>query len=288
MVSGLTIVHEDSSEPPETPKPARPLPKSTAPMTEYEKREQRNRKARERRAEKKKQAAKENKEGKGKEDVSGSEHSGGKRRHVGDGSKQKKKKKVKRQQEGSDYDVDDDDSEADQEAPKRFPVYIFIEGSKPLAAPAARSKAASSAPPPLVIQKGPFFHSVASSFLNLQRSIAQHTPCNPDLLAISSFTWRYDKPANSTRMQLTTEVGYEALIHSVRKRKAETVIFVYMKPPAKDVVSIRLNVYFLSLIKSQGWPTGNPKQVDDPFDFDEVAAAQVPEGLGRKDQIVSL
>lgn len=38
----------------------------------------------------------------------------------------------------------------------------------------------------------------------------------------------------------------------------------------------------------QGWPTGDPKQVNEPFDFDEVAAAQVPEGLGRKDQIVSL
>jgi len=33
---------------------------------------------------------------------------------------------------------------------------------------------------------------------------------------------------------------------------------------------------------------GDPKQVDDPFDFDQVAAAQVPEGLGRKEQIVGL
>jgi len=25
---------------------------------------------------------------------------------------------------------------------------------------------------------------------------------------------------------------------------------------------------------------GDPKQADDPFDFDQVAAAQVPKGLG--------
>ena len=43
-------------------------------------------------------------------------------------------------------------------------------------------------------------------------------------------------------MQLTTKVGYKALIHSVQKRKAKTVIFVYIKPPAKDVMSIGLNL----------------------------------------------
>lgn len=226
--------------PPATPEHTHPLPKSKAPMTKYEKCKQRNRKVRERWVEKKKQAAREIKGSEGEENMSGSENSRGKRKQVGDSSTQKRKK-AKRRQEVSDYDLDDD-SKANEEAPKRFPVYIFIKGSKPLAAPAARSKAASSTPPPLVIQKGPFFHNVASSFSNLQHSIAHHTPCHPDLLALSSFTWRYDKPANSTRMQLTTEVGYKALIHSVRKRKAETVIFVYMKPLAKDVVSIGLNL----------------------------------------------
>ena len=208
-------------------------------MTKYEKCKQRNRKVWERWVEKKKRAAREIKGSEGEENMSGSENSGGKRKQAGDSSTQKRKK-AKRWQEVSDYDLDDD-SKANEEAPKRFPVYIFIEGSKPLAAPAAHSKAASSTPPPLVIQKGPFFHNVAS-FSNLQHSIAYHTPCNPDLLALSSFTWWYDKPANSTRMQLTTEIGYEALIHSVQKRKAKTVIFVYMKPLAKDVVSIGLNL----------------------------------------------
>lgn len=41
------------------------------------------------------------------------------------------------------------------------------------------------------------------------------------------------------------------------------------------------------LIKTQGWPTGDPGQVEEPFDYDEVAAAQVPEGMTRKEQIVS-
>ena len=40
-------------------------------------------------------------------------------------------------------------------------------------------------------------------------------------------------------------------------------------------------------MQMQGWPTGDPDQVAEPFDYDEVVAAQVPEGLTRKDQIVS-
>jgi len=134
------------------------------------------------------------------------------------------------------YQKEDEDDEDKDKPPKRFPIYIFIEGTRPFAAHAGHSKPAASVPPPLIIQKGPFFHLVTSSFSSLKCNIANHMPCNPDLLAVPSFMWKYDKLANGTWMQLTTEVGYEALIDSVKK-KSKTVVFIYMKPPAKDIVS---------------------------------------------------
>jgi len=37
----------------------------------------------------------------------------------------------------------------------------------------------------------------------------------------------------------------------------------------------------------QAWDMGDPDQVDDPFDYDQELADQNPEGLSRKDQMVS-
>ena len=37
----------------------------------------------------------------------------------------------------------------------------------------------------------------------------------------------------------------------------------------------------------QAWDTGDPDQVDEPFDYDQELADQHPEGLLRKDQMVS-
>lgn len=36
----------------------------------------------------------------------------------------------------------------------------------------------------------------------------------------------------------------------------------------------------------QAWDTGDPDQVGDPFDYDQEVAANHPEGLSRKDQMV--
>jgi hypothetical protein len=136
------------------------------------------------------------------------------------------------------YQKKDEDEDKDKDKPpKWFPIYIFIKGPRPFAALAGHLKPTASVPPPFVIQKGPFFHHVASSFSSLQCKIASHTPCNPDLLAAPIFVSKYDKPTNGTRMQLTTEVGYEALINLVKKKRSKTIVFIYMKPPAKDIVS---------------------------------------------------
>ena len=127
--------------------------------------------------------------------------------------------------------------EEDDEPPVKFPICFFIEGPKPLATPAPRRGASATPTAPFVVIKGPFFHTSDASFSKLQRSIAQHTPCNVDLLVLQSFTWKYDKPANATRVPLTSEMGYETLISSVKKKKGNFMVHVFMKPPSKDVVS---------------------------------------------------
>lgn len=42
------------------------------------------------------------------------------------------------------------------------------------------------------------------------------------------------------------------------------------------------------LTLSSPWSTGDPNQVEDPFNYDEEVAAQVLEGLLAKDQIVHM
>jgi hypothetical protein len=119
----------------------------------------------------------------------------------------------------------------------KFPICFFIEGPRPLVASTAWRGASAANTAPLVITKGPFFHTSDASFSKLQHSIAQHTPCNVNLLAVQSFTWKYDKPANATRVPLTSEMGYETLISSVKKKRGDFMVHVFMKPPSKDVVS---------------------------------------------------
>jgi hypothetical protein len=74
---------------------------------------------------------------------------------------------------------------------------------------------------------------------------------------VQSFTWKYDKPANATRVPLTSEMGYETLISSVKKKKGDFMVHVFMKPPSKDVVSNYL--ISLNLINSHKHRDGPPE-----------------------------
>lgn len=213
------IISDDESGSPE-PQPPKAVRKV---LSEYEKRERRNRMARERRAKKAAEKAAEDDESE-IEDIS----SGSKRSRRGRAT-QPKKRKVAPSAILTD--------EEDEEPPVKFPVCFFIEGPRPVAASAPRRGPPAANAAPLVIAKGPFFHTSTASFSDLQRSIAKHTPCNVDLLVVSSLTWKYDKPANATRVPLTSEVGYETLISSVKKKKGDFMVHIFMKPPSKDVVS---------------------------------------------------
>ena len=206
--------------------PKQPPPKvAKKVLTDYEKRELRNRKAHERRAKKAAEKAAEDVESGG----DGDNISSTRKRGRGGRGTQPKKRKVASSALSTD--------EEDDEPPVKFPICFFIEGPKPLATPAPRRGASATPTAPFVVTKGPFFHTSDASFSKLQRSIAQHTPCNVDLLVLQSFTWKYDKPANATRVPLTSEMGYETLISSVKKKKGDFMVHVFMKPPSKDVVS---------------------------------------------------
>jgi hypothetical protein len=197
-------------------------------LTEFEKRELRNQKAREKRAKKAAEKAAEEDESEGNGGgISSARKQGGRGR-----GRQPKKRRIA----SSALSTDEDD-----EPPVKFPVCFFIEGPRPLAAPAPRRGASAAAAAPLVITKGPFFHTSDASFSKLQRSIAQHTPCSVDLLAVQSLTWKYDKPANATRVPLTSEMGYETLITSIKKKKGDFMVHIFMKPLSKDLVSCYLS-----------------------------------------------
>ena len=191
-------------------------------MSAREKADIRNQKAREKRAREKAEAEEEDSD----QDRNGKEVP----------VKKRKVKKAKPRKKGGPktdiFELSSDEDEADP--PKKFTVYIEIEGPKPLPT-TSRSKAPSL--PALTIKKGPFFHHTNESFLVLRQRIAAETPCNVKLLVLSQLQWKFDKPLGGPRWLMTNDAGYDAMISSVSEKRGDCVIFVYMPPPEKDVVS---------------------------------------------------
>ena len=244
------------------------------PLTERQRKDARNARERERRAARKRKA--ETKKGTEFTTVSSAGE---------DTDEEAKKKKKKARKKVAKRPVDIFEvSDEDDEPPKRFTVYFDIEGPKSATPTTARSKTT----PPLVIKKGPFFHHTNASFSTFKETIGTLTPCNPNLLVLPSLTWKFDTPANGVRRLMPNEVGYEAMLAAVRAKRGECVVFVYMPPPKKDMVRNHLLFVYRNSSLLQTWPTGDPNQVLDPFDYDEEVAAQLPQGLTRKDQIVSV
>ena len=143
-----------------------------------------------------------------------------------------------------------DKSSDDKEPPKTFLVYFNIEGPK-VAPSASCSKV--QAPPPLIIHRGPFKHSMSDSFHSLQKQIAAETPCNVKLLALSQMYWKFEKPQNAPHKLMSNEMGYEALILGVKgDKRVDTIVMIFMPPPAKDLVCS----YFWSCIGYLPFGTG--------------------------------
>ena len=143
----------------------------------------------------------------------------------------KAKKMIELWDEGEDEDEDEDE---DDDPPKKFMVYLDIDGLKVAAAGGSHSKLA---PPPLTIKRGPFFHETNQSFTAFKKSRGVVTPCNPKMIVINSLAWKFETPKNGPRRPLPNEVGYKAMIKAVQGKKGASVIFMYMPPPKKDTVS---------------------------------------------------
>lgn len=139
--AGSAAVNEDASGSREPPPPAKAAKEV---LTEYEKRERRNRKAREKRAKKTAEKMTED----GGDDENDGDISSGRKQGKSTGGTRPKKQKVT----PAAYLTDEDD-----EPPVKFPICIFIEGARPVAAPTSRRGPSTANPALIVITKGPFF-----------------------------------------------------------------------------------------------------------------------------------
>jgi len=160
------------------------------PLTEHQKKDTRNARERDQRAARKRKAAR--------------MEAAGERSAGDDTVEEPAKKKRKGQKKAAKRPTDVFElSDEDDQPPKRFTVYFDIEGPNSATANTGRSKIA---PPPLVIKKGPFCHHTNDLFSTFKATIAALTPCNPDLLVLTSLTWKFDKPANSVRRLMPNKV----------------------------------------------------------------------------------
>lgn len=197
----------------------------SAPLTECKKKDRRNARERERRVMK----------WKVKEAMdSGGESEGEPQKKKKKGMRAKMAKKGTKKVVDDNWEIDDNDNE---DPLKKFTVYFDIEGPKDTAASASQGRAP---PPPLVIKHGPFFHQTNQSFASFKQSIAATTPCNPNMLLLNTLTWKFNTPTNAPKHPLPNEAGYKAVLEAVQGKRRNSVIFLYMQPPKKDMVSLVL------------------------------------------------
>ena len=198
------------------------------------------------------------------------------------------------------FDDDSDDSIGDNGAKRqkqevvkqKVPVYIHIHVQS--LAPAAhqasslRSKGKVDTAP--IVIRGPFFFQLDQSYNDFNGIIMKELLCKLQLLSTAYVTWKYKKPANDPKKPLSSAIGYEAMVMSLKERKSNHVIVVSMPPPkADDAVSCceSIDVSVIHLF-GQTWDTGDGDYVAKPYDhYEEVALVSQPD-LSVKAQIVRI
>lgn len=209
------------------------------------KKDEKNRKDRERRAAKKRDQARAEAEAVAAAGGDRAKNKMSEEDDLWDEPLEKKKKAIinkSARRAAADIFIDDNDYE---DPPKRITIYFTVKGPQSLSS-ASRSR--SKAPSSLSMTKGPFFHEVTDSYTTFKRRMANALPCNADLLATEMFEWTFDKPINAEQWWMPNEMGYDAMIASASAQPAlNCVIFVWMAPPSKDMVSMHLSVQFLCL-----------------------------------------
>jgi len=144
------------------------------------------------------------------------------------------------------FDDDSDDSIGDNGAKRqkqevveqKVTVYIHVQSLAPAArqAPSSRSKGKVDTAP--IVIRGPCFFQLDQSYNDFNGIIMKELPRKLQLLPTAHVTWKYEKPANNPKKPLSSAIGYEAMVMSLKERKSNHVIVVSMPPPkADDAVS---------------------------------------------------
>jgi len=116
-------------------------------------------------------------------------------------------------------------------------VYIHMQSTAPPPCPATTSKNKGKPPPPAVSVKGPCFFYIQQSYDEFQAVLTNELPCKLKHLPSNLVSWKYKKPANNAKKPLTTLSGYQALVMSLKEKRAGHVIIVSMPPPkVEDMV----------------------------------------------------
>jgi hypothetical protein len=133
---------------------------------------------------------------------------------------------------------------------------------------------------PKVIQKGPFFHTIDNDYATFLTKLADTLACKVKQIPTSKIVWKFEKPSNDKKKPLSSEAGYKAMGISLRDRKRDYVINIYLPRPIKDdmVRPSPINVQkLLQTMGSKAWDTDEGSVLD----IDEEAGP-----LSAKEKIV--
>jgi hypothetical protein len=130
------------------------------------------------------------------------------------------------------------EDDLDIEDSLKITVYMHIQSpSPPLRQGSTRSKAKIDTAP--VAIRDPCFFQSHETYDGFMRIIAKELPCKPKLLPTKDISWKYEKPANDPKKPLLNAAGFEAMLMSLKERRGNHVIVIFMPlPKADDTVSV--------------------------------------------------
>ncbi|KAG2741765.1 hypothetical protein P692DRAFT_20750369 [Suillus brevipes Sb2] len=159
----------------------------------------------------------------------------------------------------------DGTADEDADAPRKFMVYVKVWSASMTT---DKKSGKTSKGPPATITKGPFKSDMAQTFPKFKHEIAKVLPCQPTMLPVLKFEWKFENQAqNAPRKKIADEAGFEALVDAVRAKRRESlqrtndnvVVWLYTPKPLKE---------------EEDWDTGKPDYVENPLDFDEEAGLE--------------
>jgi hypothetical protein len=132
---------------------------------------------------------------------------------------------------------------ARKSTPEPIQITTYIKVEKPAVAVRGKKK-----PNSVVVNKGPFFFNISSSFAEFLALAAAALPTRPKLLVLPKLEWKYEKPANDARKPLANDAGYLAMKTSLtsKAKPSDLVVLLFMPPPVEsDEVNLILSTVLI-------------------------------------------